>query len=111
MAFPAVRKGFYADFIALRNSAAAEQAYANIMGCGAFYTIRNPCQAVTGFTRAAAFLAAFLASDTPVARAKATPILRFAKASGLPNKRSSLPGTAKASATPSKATALASKPP
>ncbi len=44
-------------------------------------------------------------------RAVATPMRRRSKASGLPNRRRSLPGTLSASATPSKATPTASRPP
>ena len=41
----------------------------------------------------------------------ATPMRRRSKLSGFPNRRRSVPGTASASATPSKATAAASTPP
>eukprot|EP01022_Parablepharisma_sp_SALTPOND_P004214 TRINITY_DN118_c5_g1_i1.p1 TRINITY_DN118_c5_g1~~TRINITY_DN118_c5_g1_i1.p1 ORF type:complete len:1641 (+),score=478.48 TRINITY_DN118_c5_g1_i1:3715-8637(+) len=63
---------------------------------------------MTGLTLAAACLARMRAVSTLSALARATPMRRRAKDSGLPNRRISAPGMRRASATPSKAMARAS---
>ena len=65
----------------------------------------------TGLTLPAASLARLRASSISTPVATATPMRRFLKLSGLPNRRRSAPGTRSASATPSKAMPLASAPP
>ena len=51
------------------------------------------------------------AVSTSAARARATPMRRLAKLSGLPNRRRSVPGTRRASSTPSNTMPWASMPP
>src|SRR5262249_38353876 len=66
---------------------------------------------LTGRTRPAARLALARAVSMSLARARATPMRRLRKDSGLPNRRTSLSGTRKASSSASKAIAFSSRPP
>src|SRR5512139_1816007 len=86
----------------LADDLAAAEAF--VMGLHVFHTF-------TGLTVAAAALARLRAASVVSAVASATPMRRRAKASGLPNRRRSVPGAASASATSSKAIADASMPP
>lgn len=71
----------------------------------------SPFHFALGFTLPAASLAFARAVSVSSARASATPMRRLAKLSGLPNRRRSAPGTARASATPSNTMPWASTPP
>ena len=63
--------------------------------------------AARGFTIAAAFFAFTRATSTSASNAKATPMRRLTKLSGLPNRGMSVLGTRSASATPSNTMPLA----